>query len=116
LKRYSPPPAAPQLYHITHVDNLAAILATGGLLSDVAMIARGGPNVTIGMSTTSAWFPAMCDAAGASADGPYGAAQATAASNSSTPWGVGPAPLAPLAVKPTRRAGAISPGIMAPAS
>lgn len=46
----SPPPVAPQIFHITHVDNLAAILATGGLLSDAAMIARGGPNVTIGMS------------------------------------------------------------------
>ncbi len=46
----SPPPAAPQIFHITHVDNLPAILATGGLLSDVAMIARGGPQVAIGMS------------------------------------------------------------------
>lgn len=36
-------PAQPKLYHITHVDNLPAILA-GGLWSDAAMIARGGPS------------------------------------------------------------------------
>lgn len=47
----SPPPLAPQIFHITHVDNLAAIMATGGLLSDAAMLARGGPQATIGMST-----------------------------------------------------------------
>jgi hypothetical protein len=46
----SPPPPTPQIFHITHVDNLAGILATGGLSSDAAMIARGGPQVTIGMS------------------------------------------------------------------
>lgn len=46
----SPPPAAPPIFHITHVDNLPGILATGGLLSDAAMIQRGGPQVTIGMS------------------------------------------------------------------
>jgi hypothetical protein len=46
----SPPPSAPRIFHITHVDNLPGILATGGLLSDAAMIQRGGPRVTIGMS------------------------------------------------------------------
>lgn len=46
----SPPPAAPQIFHITHVRNLPGILATGGLLSDAAMNPRGGPTVTIGMS------------------------------------------------------------------
>lgn len=44
------PPAWPRLYHITHVDNLASIIADGRLLSDGAMIARGGPTQAIGMS------------------------------------------------------------------
>jgi hypothetical protein len=44
------PPARPKLYHITHVDNLRAIVADGGLLSDADMIARGGPAQAIGMS------------------------------------------------------------------
>ncbi|CAH1072449.1 type II toxin-antitoxin system toxin DNA ADP-ribosyl transferase DarT [Candidatus Nitrotoga sp. 1052] len=44
-------PAQPKLYHITHVDNLPAILVAGGLCSDAAMIARGGPTASIGMST-----------------------------------------------------------------
>jgi ssDNA thymidine ADP-ribosyltransferase, DarT len=42
-------PAQPKLYHITHVENLPAILAAGGLWSDAAMIAQGGPSATIGM-------------------------------------------------------------------
>lgn len=45
----SPPPAQPKIYHITHVDNLPAIIAAGGLISDAAVIAQGGPQVTIGM-------------------------------------------------------------------
>lgn len=44
------PPAQPKIYHITHVDNLPAILARGGLLSDSEMSASGGPSATIGMS------------------------------------------------------------------
>jgi hypothetical protein len=44
------PPAHPKIYHITHVDNLAAIVADGVILSDAAMIARGGPAQSIGMS------------------------------------------------------------------
>jgi len=44
------PPARPKLYHITHVDNLRKIVADGELLSDAAMIARGGPAQAIGMS------------------------------------------------------------------
>lgn len=44
-----PVPAQPRLYHITHVDNLPAILAAGGLRSDAAMIAAGGPVASIGM-------------------------------------------------------------------
>lgn len=43
------PPARIYVYHITHVDNLAAIAASGGLLSDAAIIARGGPTAGIGM-------------------------------------------------------------------
>jgi ssDNA thymidine ADP-ribosyltransferase, DarT len=46
----SPPHPLP-VYHITHVDNLAAIVSTGGLLSDAAMIAQGGPTAPIGMNT-----------------------------------------------------------------
>lgn len=47
----SPPPAEPRIYHITHVDNLPAIVAAGGLVSDSAMIDRGGPAQAIGMSS-----------------------------------------------------------------
>lgn len=47
----SPPPATPRIYHITHVDNLPDIIANRGLISDAAMIARGGPKVGIGMSS-----------------------------------------------------------------
>lgn len=47
----SPPPANPRIFHITHVDNLPGIIASGGLLSDAAMIARGGPAAAIGMGT-----------------------------------------------------------------
>jgi hypothetical protein len=43
-------PAQPKIYHITHVDNLAAIATERSLLSDAAMLERDGPNVTIGMS------------------------------------------------------------------
>ena len=42
-------PGRPQIYHITHVENLPSILAVGGLWSDAAMIARGGPAASIGM-------------------------------------------------------------------
>jgi hypothetical protein len=45
------PPVPARIYHITHVDNLASILAGDGLLSDTEMIARGGPQVAVGMST-----------------------------------------------------------------
>lgn len=43
------PPPQICLYHITHVANLAAIVSSGGLISDSAMIARGGPQAPIGM-------------------------------------------------------------------
>ena len=45
------PPTNPKIFHITHVDNLAAIIAAGCLRSDAAMIALGGPQASIGMST-----------------------------------------------------------------
>jgi ssDNA thymidine ADP-ribosyltransferase DarT-like protein len=43
-------PANPLIYHITHIDNLPSIIADGGLVSDAVMVARGGPQATIGMS------------------------------------------------------------------
>jgi ssDNA thymidine ADP-ribosyltransferase, DarT len=43
------PPPRPAIYHITHVDNLPAILRDGRLFSDVAMLQRGGPPQSIGM-------------------------------------------------------------------
>jgi hypothetical protein len=43
-------PENPRIYHITHVENLPAIIAGGGLVSDARMIARGGPAAAIGMS------------------------------------------------------------------
>lgn len=46
----SKPPKSPNIYHITHVDHLPKIIATGCLYSDAAMIARGGADVSIGMS------------------------------------------------------------------
>lgn len=45
------PPAQPKIYHITHVNNLPAILAGGGLVSDTEMIRQGGPAAAIGMSS-----------------------------------------------------------------
>lgn len=47
----SSPPANPLIYHITHLNNLPAIVAHGGLMSDVAMIERGGPVTSVGMRT-----------------------------------------------------------------
>jgi hypothetical protein len=44
------PPDRPKLYHITHVDNLRAIVADGALVSDAELIRRGGPAQAIGMS------------------------------------------------------------------
>lgn len=43
-------PPEPKVYHITHVDNLPAILRDGGLLSDARVTARGGPDRAIGMA------------------------------------------------------------------
>lgn len=49
-----PPPERPSIYHITHVDNLPSMVADGGLHSDAAMVARGGPASAIGMSNIKA--------------------------------------------------------------
>lgn len=48
-----PVPANPKIYHIVHVDNLASIIAAGGLLSDALMAARPGGTV-IGMGRIKA--------------------------------------------------------------
>ena len=40
-------PTRPQLFHITHVDNLQSIVVAGGLHSDAAMIARNAGVATI---------------------------------------------------------------------
>jgi hypothetical protein len=47
----TPPPTRPKIYHITHVDNLARIIADAGLVSDRVIMTRGGPAQMIGMST-----------------------------------------------------------------
>ncbi len=44
-------PIPTPIYHITHVDNLPSIVSDDGLLSDSAMIARGGPAMAVGMSS-----------------------------------------------------------------
>ena len=43
-------PAQPKIYHICHVDRLASIVASGGLLSDAALLERELPGTVIGMS------------------------------------------------------------------
>lgn len=45
-----PVPSRPQIFHITHVDNLASIVRDGGLYSDAEMISRHGGVASIGMS------------------------------------------------------------------
>jgi hypothetical protein len=45
------PPVQPKIYHITHVDNLASIIASGALFSDARMIRGGAPPAQIGMSS-----------------------------------------------------------------
>jgi hypothetical protein len=47
-----PAPANPKIYHIVHVDKLPAIIASGGLLSDAALIAAGAiPGTSIGLGS-----------------------------------------------------------------
>lgn len=43
-------PANPKIYHITHVDNLASIAASGELVSDAIRLARGMMCAVVGMS------------------------------------------------------------------
>ena len=45
------PPSRPKIYYITHVTNLPSIIADGYLVSDATIIKRGGPPMSIGMST-----------------------------------------------------------------
>ena len=45
-----PIPTSPKIYHIVHVDNLASIVADGGLWSDAGMTKRQGATV-IGMGS-----------------------------------------------------------------
>ncbi len=50
-----PAPASPKIYHIVHHDKLPAIIASGGLLSDAALIASGAmPGTSIGMGSIKA--------------------------------------------------------------
>ncbi len=45
-----PTPSHPKIYHITHVDNLPAIIGTKRLLSDAEISKSGGPSMMVGMS------------------------------------------------------------------
>lgn len=46
----SPPPAHPKIFHITHVENLASIIADGEIYSDADMGANGKACTNIGMT------------------------------------------------------------------
>ncbi len=46
-----PQPSCPKIYHITHVENLPSIVLDGCLLSDAAILRRGGSVREIGMSS-----------------------------------------------------------------
>lgn len=45
------PPAQPKIFHIVHVDRLASILGSNGLLCDAQIIAQNATGTTIGMNT-----------------------------------------------------------------
>lgn len=45
-----PPPDAPKIYHIVHVDRLASIITDDGLWSDARIQERARPGTTIGMN------------------------------------------------------------------
>lgn len=45
-----PIPVQPKLYHITHVDNLASIVAGGKLWPYATILAKGVPTIPIGMT------------------------------------------------------------------
>lgn len=56
-------PNPTRIYHITHVDNLASILNDDGLLSDAEMLARGSPQIAVGMGeikTNRMRLPVKC--------------------------------------------------------
>jgi len=44
------PPAQPKIYHITHVDNLASIVAAGCIEADGRRLRQGGDQTSIGMT------------------------------------------------------------------
>lgn len=44
------PPAQPKIFHITHIDNLASIVAAGCIESDGRRFRKGQNHATIGMS------------------------------------------------------------------
>lgn len=46
-----PVPAQPKIFHIVHVDRLASILGSNGLLCDAQIIAQQAAGTTIGMNT-----------------------------------------------------------------
>ena len=46
----SEPPDNPKIYHITHVDNLAAIVHAGEILSDARRLASPTDCTIVGMS------------------------------------------------------------------
>jgi hypothetical protein len=46
----TPPPARPMVYHITHVDNLASIVAAAQLVCHAVIGMQGGPAAAIGMT------------------------------------------------------------------
>lgn len=43
-------PDRPKLYHICHMDRLPSIIASGGLLSDAAVVQAAAPGTVIGMN------------------------------------------------------------------
>lgn len=45
-----PPPDTPKIYHITHVDNIASVVADGSLKSDATISTQSQTHTTIGMS------------------------------------------------------------------
>lgn len=45
-----PVPAQPKIFHIVHVDRLASILGSNGLLCDAQIIAQNAAGTTIGMN------------------------------------------------------------------
>jgi hypothetical protein len=46
----TPPPVQPKIYHITHVDNLASMVASGFLESDGRRLKQGDGQTSIGMT------------------------------------------------------------------